>query len=252
MKNLFLCLPFILAGCATPNAPGQGVGAEYTPVIDMQGVDGARYTSDLSACRQYAVQVDPTRQAVASGVGQAVFSAIIMQAAGGNNRQIAQSANVGANAGIWRGQGQALGTQQRIVANCLASRGYRVLDGTAQVTFTQTIGAPMTPPPSPVQAAPPSSPVAAAGAGPMAQPLAYTPPGIVTLPTGAGKPPPPVEPSGKDSYVAERLARELKCNDTALSKLVGKGAGYESYSMACTNGETLLIRCEFGNCRALK
>ena len=245
MKNSWLCLPFILAGCATPNAPGQGVGSEYTPIVDMQGVDGTRYMSDLSACRQYAVQIDPTREMVAEGVGQAIFSAVIMQAAGGSNRQIARSANVGANAGIWRGQGQALGTQQRIVANCLASRNYRVLDGTAQVTFTQAIGAPMPPPatlPEP----------AAAAAAPTAQPVAYRPPGLVTLPTGAGNPPPTVEPSGKDAYVAERLARELKCNDTTLSKLVGKGAGYESYSMACTNGETLLIRCEFGTCRALR
>ena len=94
----------------------------------------------------------------------------------------------------------------------------------------------------------PSAPSAA----PAIQPAAYVPPGIVALPTGAGNTSPPVEPSGKDAYVAERLARQLKCNETSLAKLVGKGAGYESYSMACTNGETLLMRCEMGNCRALK
>lgn len=250
MRLFAFAFATLVAACSTPNTPGHGVGAEYTPVIDMQGVDGTRYMNDLSACRHYAVQVDPTREMVAEGVGQAVFSALIMQAAGGNNRQIARSANVGANVGIWRGQGQALGTQQRIVANCLASRGYRVLDGTAQVSYTVPVGM------MPAQAAlPPAAPPAMTSSpstAPTIQPAAYVSPDIVTLPSGAGKPPPPVEPSGKDAYVAERLARQLKCNDTSVAKLVGKGAGYESYSMACTNGETLLIRCEFGNCRALK
>lgn len=80
--------------------------------------------------------------------------------------------------------------------------------------------------------------------------------------TGASASPKALEPrttpsliashTGKDAYVAERLARQLKCTDTTPATLVGKGAGYESYSMACTNGETLLIRCEFGTCRALR
>ena len=61
----------------------------------------------------------------------------------------------------------------------------------------------------------------------------------------------PVVPA-RDAYVAERLARELKCNDGERAKLIGKGPAYESYSFQCTNGETLIMRCELGNCRVLK
>jgi hypothetical protein len=57
---------------------------------------------------------------------------------------------------------------------------------------------------------------------------------------------------GKDSFVAERSAREANCTKDALATLVGKGPGYEAYSFQCTNGETLIVRCEFGNCRVMK
>lgn len=232
-----------MAGCATPNAPGQGAGAEYTPVVDMQGVDGGRYMADLSACRQYAAAMDNPSDNMRAVIGGQVFSAALMAALGGNSRQVGQAANYGGLAAINRHSGRVMTRQESVLGNCLASRGYRVLDGTAQVTYTQAIGAP-----APQPAGQPTTNANAAAA----QPVAYANPSIVTLPTGAGNPSPPPAASGKDAYVAERLARQLKCNDTSLATLVGKGAGYESYSMACTNGETLLIRCEFGNCRALK
>lgn len=94
---------------------------------------------------------------------------------------------------------------------------------------------------------------AALAATPSTEPPQLPTPAVVQLPSPALNPPSNVVvPSGKDAYVAERLARELKCSHSTPSKLVGKGAGYESYSMDCTNGETLLIRCEMGNCRALR
>lgn len=64
---------------------------------------------------------------------------------------------------------------------------------------------------------------------------------------------PAAPPSGKDVVVAERLARELGCatRDT-VGKLLGKGPGQETYSFQCANGETLVVRCEFGNCRPLR
>lgn len=246
MNKALLCMSLILAGCATPDAPGQGAGATYTPVVDMQGVNPSQYAADLAACRQYAVAMDNPSDNMRAVIGGQVFSAALMAALGGSSRQVGQAANYGGLAAINRHSGRVMTRQESVLGNCLASRGYRVLDGTAQVTYTQAVGAPMQP-----AAAPPTA--YAGNPTAMAPPAAYAPsPGIVTLPTGAGNPAPPAEASGKDAYVAERLARDLKCNATALSKLVGKGPGYESYSMACTNGETLLIRCEFGNCRALK
>jgi hypothetical protein len=93
--------------------------------------------------------------------------------------------------------------------------------------------------------------VPAAGAAPI--PPAGPPPGAtVNVDVNAGAMPAP-PPSGKDVVVAEKLARELGCatRDT-VGKLLGKGPGQETYSFQCANGETLVVRCEFGNCRPLR
>lgn len=58
--------------------------------------------------------------------------------------------------------------------------------------------------------------------------------------------------NGQDAPGAERLAREQSCHETPQATLLAKGGGFESYSVACTNGDALAIRCEFGNCRVLK
>ena len=34
--------------------------------------------------------------------------------------------------------------------------------------------------------------------------------------------------------------------------LAAKGPGFETYSVACATGDTMMVRCEFGNCRALR
>jgi hypothetical protein len=65
-----------------------------------------------------------------------------------------------------------------------------------------------------------------------------------------GAPTPP-EPSGKDAYVADRVARNMACSG-APGKMIGKGPGFESYSFQCLSGEMLVIRCEMGTCRALQ
>jgi hypothetical protein len=57
---------------------------------------------------------------------------------------------------------------------------------------------------------------------------------------------------GRDAYNAERLARSTSCSAEPRAALVAKGAGFETYSIPCTNGDALAVRCEFGNCRELK
>jgi hypothetical protein len=37
-----------------------------------------------------------------------------------------------------------------------------------------------------------------------------------------------------------------------VASLAAKGPGFETYSVACANGDALAIRCEFGNCRVLR
>lgn len=57
---------------------------------------------------------------------------------------------------------------------------------------------------------------------------------------------------GQDSKQAERLPEVKACTAEPLAVLTGKGPGQESYSVQCSNGDLLSIRCEFGQCRVLK
>lgn len=58
--------------------------------------------------------------------------------------------------------------------------------------------------------------------------------------------------SGTDTIQAEKYAREQSCSAEPHASLAAKGAGFETFSLACTNGDTMMVRCEFGNCRALR
>ncbi|WP_213959766.1 MULTISPECIES: hypothetical protein [unclassified Variovorax] len=62
----------------------------------------------------------------------------------------------------------------------------------------------------------------------------------------------PVTAQGTAGLYAERVARDLGCNMQPRSVLTAKGPGFESYTVACSDGDALAIRCEFGNCRALR
>jgi len=228
-----------IAGCATipPNTPGAGSGKTYTPIIDMRGVEQGRYLVDLDSCRSSAAMVDAEREQLMGFIGGALIGAAIGASFGGNARTIDQSATAGGLSGGVRAGGRALGKQEIIMGNCMAARGYRVIDGTANVSYT-------------VQAAPSGqlSPFSAPQ-GPQTAPSTAPP----RIPEPVIQQAATVAPTGQDAFNAEKLGRSMACADNTVSAvLVGKGPGYESYSMKCINGETLLIRCEFGNCRALR
>lgn len=230
----------LLAGCETaPNTPGAGAGMAYTPVIDMQGVDGARYSNDLSACRQYAASIDVGRETMAGAVAGAVFAGALTAILGGNMRSIDQNASAGGFAGLSAQGDKAVGRQQKIVSNCMASRGYRVLDGTAQVSFSQS-AAPIAP------AAPPAASLALS---PTQQPAAPQPATASTVAAVA----PAQRATGQFELDALRVVEQARCATKAAPiSLVTKGPGAETYSAACANGDTLIVRCDFGNCRALR
>lgn len=59
-------------------------------------------------------------------------------------------------------------------------------------------------------------------------------------------------PVGVDAYSAERLARDQACQAQPRALLAAKGPGFETYTVACSSGDALVIRCEFGNCRVLR
>ena len=227
MKSVFALVPLVamLAGCATapPNTPGAGSGKEYTPVIDMQGINSERYMADLGDCRAYSGTINVQDASISGAIGGAIVMAAFAAMLGGNHQTNTQAATAGGFAGLSSQGAKAIGKQERIIMNCMASRGYRVLDGAApvQVTYTQ------------------QQPNATQAGSPYGYPAQNTP---------ASKP----ETLGKDAYQAEKFAKEQACTPTPVLAMAAKGPGFETYSAACTSGDTLMIKCEFGNCRALR
>jgi len=51
---------------------------------------------------------------------------------------------------------------------------------------------------------------------------------------------------------AETVARNSQCSQQPRAGLVAKGPGFETYSVACSNGDAMMVRCEMGNCRAMR
>ena len=88
------------------------------------------------------------------------------------------------------------------------------------------------------------SPQAVAGAAPM---QAQAPSQAVPV---ARMPAP--RPTGRDTYHAEKLAKNRACAAQPLASLSAKGPGFETYSVPCSSGHSIAIRCEFGNCRVLQ
>lgn len=101
-------------------------------------------------------------------------------------------------------------------------------------------------------ARPPSqATVGVAGASPTAPPTAPAPPSGVEFPTA---PPPDAKAPVELRYAiaAEDFAKRQQCAVTPKPVLNSKTPGAETYTVACASGEALTIRCEFGNCRALR
>lgn len=260
MRLLALASVALCTACASPpNTPGAGVGKNYTPIIDLRGVNGAAYLNDLDSCRNSAAMIDADRQELAGLIGGALIGAAVGASISSDSRVIGAGANSGALHGGLHAGAAARSRQAIVMGNCMASRGYRVIDGTANVAYF----APMPGQAQPSEMA--TQPAVAAGAAVSAVPVSApnpTPPlrlasdgrpaipGVVANPEAPDKPL-PVNP-GKDVFVAEQLARRLQCTPDGSATLVGKGPGYETYSFACKGSETLVVRCEYGNCRALR
>jgi predicted Zn-dependent protease len=63
---------------------------------------------------------------------------------------------------------------------------------------------------------------------------------------------PAVKQVGQESFQVEQLGRREGCDTTAEASLTAKGPGFELYTLACKRDVVWAVRCEFGNCRALK
>lgn len=123
MKALsaLVVLAVVLTGCAGRDRPPGGV------IVDMKGVDPARYQADLAECRTYADQVDVAGKAVGGAVGGAVVGGLI-GAAVGDSGTAKRGAGAGAVGGGAQGTVSGLEERDRVVKNCLRNRGYSVLN----------------------------------------------------------------------------------------------------------------------------
>ncbi|NBC31973.1 MAG: hypothetical protein GVY13_04790 [Alphaproteobacteria bacterium] len=118
-----LAVALLLGGCGP-----------YEPIVDRGRADfnPVAYEHDLAQCRAYARQIDAGEQAVSGGVlgaaAGAAFGAIGGAFAGNAGSGAALGASVGGLGGALGGAGDATERQERVVRNCLAGRGYFILD----------------------------------------------------------------------------------------------------------------------------
>ena len=123
---LFLAAAFsaliVLGGCA---------GADFRPVVDMRGHTQAQYNESLAACQRDARGVrNNTDIAEDAGIG-ALGGAALGAVGGAIGGNAGLGAGVGALAGAIGGGGykeiETENREERIVTNCMRSRGFTVL-----------------------------------------------------------------------------------------------------------------------------
>jgi hypothetical protein len=77
---------------------------------------------------------------------------------------------------------------------------------------------------------------------------ALTSPAVPAFPRSPGTP----AFVGEDRLQAEFFAKAQGCNAQPRAVFNAKGPGFETFTVECVDGEALSIRCEWGNCRALR
>jgi uncharacterized protein YcfJ len=119
---LVLLNTLLLASCASiEDLTGNN------PIIDTQGVNLARYETDLGQCQNYADEVAIAQKAGSGAVTGAlvggIFGAVI-----GDSDTAKKGAGIGAIGGGARGVGDGIRERERVIKRCLIGRGYRVLN----------------------------------------------------------------------------------------------------------------------------
>lgn len=123
MKTIAIILisSAMLSGCATaPQAASKPI-----LIVDMQGVDKAAYNKDAMTCWLYAndVQDNTGNAALAGGLFGAVLGGMA-----GNHKTAAVLGLAGAGQGAAQANGEYKQEFKMVLRNCLAGRGYRVLN----------------------------------------------------------------------------------------------------------------------------
>ena len=99
------------------------------PIVDMNGVNEARYEKDLAECQDYAKQATGMGGTAAKGAGAgAVVGGLLGLVTGSNTTGIVQAAGAGAVIGGAGGAYKGNDSQEAVVKKCLVGRGYKVLN----------------------------------------------------------------------------------------------------------------------------
>lgn len=75
---------------------------------------------------------------------------------------------------------------------------------------------------------------------------------VVSAPATVAAATPAQKPSGQERFQVSKLAQEMACHASPDPVMTASGTGFESYTVPCSNGDALSIRCDLSNCRALK
>lgn len=108
----------LLTGCATR-------GANYVPLVDMKDKQPDKFAVDLAECQEYAKTRVGAGQAAMVGAVIGAVLGVALAVAGRHQRDYAA---VGALAGAAGAADGANNTQEGITKQCLAGRGYNVLN----------------------------------------------------------------------------------------------------------------------------
>lgn len=96
------------------------------PIVDMKGVDRAKYEQDLAECRTYADEVQVAQKAAGGAAAGAAVGAVL--GAIWSDSGVGESAASGAVLGGAGGTADGVSERDRVVKNCLRNRGYPVLN----------------------------------------------------------------------------------------------------------------------------
>ena len=122
-KLLLVCLTaLVLGGCAHRERAPTGV------IVDMKGVDRARYENDIAECSAYVDQVAVGEKAAVGAAGGAVVGGLIGAAVGGSRDSAKEGAGAGAVVGGAKGTLHGVRERRQVMRNCLRNRGYSVLN----------------------------------------------------------------------------------------------------------------------------
>ncbi len=102
--------------------------AAHRPLVDMQGVDANRYNADLSDCQRYADQVAGAGTgAIVGGIASALLGFAVARAGGSGRFDAPATGRMAGVLGIAGGAAHGAQSERQVVNNCMAGRGYKVL-----------------------------------------------------------------------------------------------------------------------------